>query len=218
MASRKVVTENDFAEMIAFLERFIFRFINICRAKPSLVEAVLFPIARKLRSDGFQGWTEVRGKLKELLLKNANDDLFKESLKQRIKYTPTAGKIIKYFFATIEDYLPWYLKGSHGNPTPDKTVLIVAELCWTEHIYPQNAQVVDHVLEQQKNAIGNLTLFAPEDYRSSSNSPFDEKIPYYSQSRLSGTRELASLKRWTERELLKREKELFKRAIDIYKI
>ncbi len=212
-----------FAEMVSLLERFMFRYVIICRQHHSDILKVVHAESGEIRKNP-SGYTlqSLKTKLQDLLDKKANDTFFKTSLDSLVySSNGTSNKPLKYFLITIEDYLRWYRSGAVGEPVcMDKSRVFTFSDTTIEHIYPNNASagVFDLNMEDLKQSIGNLTIMGAADNQAADDADFLTKRPIFSQSSAQMTKELASRTKWDRGEILTRTNELKEIATKVFKI
>lgn len=212
-----------FAEMVNVLERFIFRYVFICRQHHNEILKVVHAESGEIRKNP-SGYTlqSLKMKLQDLLDRKANDTFFKTSLDSLI-YSSNGGsnKPLKYFLITIEDYLRWYRSGAVGEPIClDKSRVFVFADTTIEHIYPNKASggVLDLNMEDMKQSIGNLTIMGAADNQAADDADFLTKRLIFGQSSAQMTKELALKTKWDRGEILTRASELKEIAAKVFKV
>lgn len=212
-----------FAEMVNLLERFLFRYVLICRQHHSHILNVVHAESGAIRKNP-SGYTlqSLKTKLQDLLDRKANDTFFKTSLDSLV-YNSNGGsnKPLKYFLITLEDYLRWYRAGAVGEPVcMDKSRVFTFADTTIEHIYPNRASAggFDHNMEDLKQTIGNLTIMGAADNQAADDADFGTKRPIFRQSSAQLTQELAAKTKWDRREILTRTAELKEMAAKVFKI
>ncbi|MEI6410554.1 MAG: DUF262 domain-containing HNH endonuclease family protein [Bacteroidota bacterium] len=222
MAAAKL-DHKKFAEVVSVMERFMFRYVIVCKQHHDPVLDLVQNEAMAIRRNP-SGYTlaNLKTKLQELLDKKADDTFFKTSLDSlRYKENNGSNKSLKYFLITIEDYLRWYRNGAVGQPEClDKSRLFTFADTTIEHIYPRNASgaVYDGGMDDLKNTIGNLTIMGPSDNGTVGNDAFLSKRPIYKQSTPTMNHEIANLTQWDRSSLLLRSTELKEIAAKVFKI
>ncbi len=217
------IDHKRFAEMVSLLERFLFRYVLICRQHHSHILNIVHAESGAIRKNP-SGYTlrSLEVKLQDLLDKKANDTFFKTSLDSLV-YNANGGsnKPLKYFLITLEDYLRWYQSGAVGQPLClDKSRVFTFADTTIEHIYPNRASapVFDPNMEDVKQTIGNLTIMGAADNQAADDEDFATKRLIFSQSSAQITKQLAVNTQWDRREILTRTNELKEMAAKIFKI
>ncbi|GLW23488.1 hypothetical protein Mame01_35310 [Microbispora amethystogenes] len=204
LAARMCVGEREFAELVHLLEKFAFRYKNICDGHATAASKHYYSMAKKLRqaaasSDSTSTWTELRTGLRQLINERAPDDKFKAQLVEKLRYDHSSQRgNIREFFTTLDDYWSWLQMGAQGSPKYSSGSVIDIEQATIEHIYPQHASPGDKNphLEERKHRLGNLSYWDPRDNVTAGNKSFSEKQSLFKLSKSSCTQALASLPVW----------------------
>jgi hypothetical protein len=209
-----------FAEAVALLERFVFRYKTIGNAHISPMTDLYLKHAKKIRDDAASyKMSSLRSDLTALADKMVPVDVFEASLRQ-LRYNKRGGNgHIRYLLIALEDYRAWVDKGANGVPKcRNKSSILDFSNTTLEHIYPRSAKPADKIadLEPLKDALGNLAVFGPEDNDALANKPFDEKKPMLVKSNISLNREVGSLAAWNKTALEKRTNDLVQMALKIF--
>ena len=198
----------ELAESVEFLAGFILRrfacgdssraygrwFVSACK---ELGETPLLNLKSFLQSKGFPG-----------------DTRFIEQLTRLNVYDSRYGRSILEYLERGQPY------GTDGKPHKEQVDLSSAQI---EHIMPQTLSAAwkqelgpqaERIYATWLNTVGNLTLSAynPELY----NHPFAEKREEYEKSKISLTRDLANIDKWTEQEMEERGHRLAQMASQIW--
>lgn len=193
--------QKQFSDVIFLVERFAFRCKIICQVHTGSLQKVYHEHALKIReSPSTYKTNELKTAFRNVVEAKASDKHFESSLIEQLSYQPNASnKYLKYFLATIEEFLPWYNKGATGKlQVREKTRIIdLAELT-IEHVYPQkpDPKTFDKSLEPLVNSLGNLTLLGPDDNDAVGNKGFVDKRAAYKNSTLKMNQEIGALKSW----------------------
>ena len=94
-------------------------------------------------------------------------------------------KLLKYLFATLNEYHKWYDEGAMGNPKAEKGKIINFEDVSIEHIFSQSPQSGDTKPEglEDVNELRNLTLLTlKENGEKVKNKPYTTKKNVYVDS------------------------------------
>ena len=198
-----------FAEAVASLERFVFRYKTIGNTHISPATKLYHEHALLIRNDprAYKVGT-LRAALEGLIKKYASGRRFSAAISE-LTYSPRGGGNgdIRYLLIAIEDYLQWHDEGAKGTPVcKDKTRVLDIANTTLEHIYPQKPDAKDHVaeLEPVKHAIGNLTILGPGENDAAGNKSFTDKRKAFEVSNLRINRLIAKNEDWTKADVDKR--------------
>lgn len=218
MSSARVQDESAFARLVGFLERVGFRYTVSGGHSGTLGEAY-FAQARLVRHDPSRSVDEVGAALAPVVARNAPDTQFRAGIQTRMRYT-ASGPLLKYFLCTVDDHLPWFRQGGKGSPSVKGMTVFDQKKVEIEHIYPRNPKPGEGrpAMDAVADRLGNLTIWAPSDNKAASNSPFAAKRTNYKDSESALTRELASLVRWTAKDVDERERELVEIACRVFEV
>lgn len=219
LLSLKNLEPKKFAEAIAALERFIFRFRTIGNAHITPMTEIYLRHAKKIRGDANYAIKELRKDLQELIDKAVPDSVFEANLSE-VRYSPRSGNgHIRYLLITLEDYAQWYEGGANGVPKcKDKTRVFDFSNTTLEHVYPRSAKGSEKVenLEKNKHALGNLTIFGPNDNDAAANKSFAEKRPVLQSSDLKLNRDIGAHADWTADRVEQRTQSLVNMALKVF--
>lgn len=219
-----MVEENLFAETIASIERFMFRYKTISNIHAGPMISVYCEHAKKIREKGDDNRRKVenlRKDLKKLIEEHVPEKVFAENLR-KIKYTPSKrnSPSIRYLLITINDYMRWFEEGGLGVPhCMDKSRVFDFDNLDIEHIYPQNAEksLRDTDLESVKHTLGNLTVLDRRENSASGNILPSKKRDAFSKSSIKINQDIAfNCNEWTKQKIECRTEELIKMAIKIF--
>ena len=197
-----------FAEAVASLERFVFRYKTIGNAHISPATKLYHEHAVLIRKDpGAYKVGTLRAALKGLIEKYASGKRFAAAISE-LTYSPRGGNgHIRYLLIAIEDYLQWYEEGANGTPVcKDKTRVLDIANTTLEHIYPQKLDAKDRAAEMEpvKHALGNLTILGPGENDAAGNKSFPDKRKAFEESNLRINRQIAKNNTWTNTDVDKR--------------
>lgn len=210
--------EDEFSKLVNLLERFVFRYITIVKARPSRLADLYYNHARAIRNTSVSySLKTLEADLKSIIVRDADDTLFAKSLGNLDYSESSQRKIIKHLLTTIEDHYDWLRRGAHGMPKPDKTKVWDMQPNTIEHVYPQNPTSPIANLEPVKHKIGNLSFWGSGSNAAASNKMFVDKKPMYAISTVELNRELAKLADWNRAELDKRQQDLIQKSLEIFK-
>jgi len=219
LLSMRLLPAATFADAVASIERFVFRYKTIVNAHATPMTNIYLKHASEIRKSTSWSITQLRSDLSELIDKYASDSIFETAIRE-MKFAPKrSNRHIRYFLVTLEDFKRWYDSGAEGRPKcKDKTRVFDLNKITLEHIYPQNAAEGDEhpELEEVKHEIGNLTILGPEDNNALANKDFDEKLAAFSASNLVLNRELAEHGDWNKQHVKSRTENLAEAALKIF--
>ena len=219
LLSLQRLDEKQFAEAVASIERFVFRFKTIGNSHIGPMTKIYLLHAKKVREQTNYKIKELREDLQKLANKAVPNSVFKANLNE-VKYSPSGGNgYIRYMLITLEDYAKWYEQGAQGIPRcKEKTRVFDFPNTTLEHVYSQSAKRADEVpaLEASKHTIGNLTIFGPRDNSAVANKSYAEKRDVLKDSNLKLNREIGKNATWTKVHVTKRTETLIKMALKVF--
>jgi len=215
----RALDAKKFAEAVAIIERFVFRYKTIGNAHIGPATEIYLKHSKKIRESSSDSIKSLRSDLRMLINRAVPDSVFEANLRE-IKYSTRGGNgHIRYLLITLEDYLQWYEQGAQGIPKcKDKSRIFDFSNTTLEHIYPQSVEIEkQHVgLEKVKHTIGNLTIFGPDDNDKLANKPFPEKRIVLSSSHLRLNREIGKYEEWTSEIINERTDRLVSIALKVF--
>ncbi|MFR3728285.1 DUF262 domain-containing protein [Lacrimispora sp.] len=160
IASTKL-SHDKFNDIVQVLEKFMFRYKGVCNNKHQKLGNIFMKEALKIRENpGAYRISSLTAQLRPLINESAGDDVFKEKLKS-MKYVERGNnKLIKYLFATLNEYHKWYDDNAEGKPKAEKGKIINFEDVSIEHIFSQSPQDGDTIPDglDDVNELKNLTI------------------------------------------------------------
>lgn len=208
-----------FAEAVAALERFVFRYKTIGNAHISPMTELYLTQSKKIRETNNYSVGELRTALATLVQKVVPDGVFEAALRE-LKYSTKGGNTpIRYLLTTLEDYSKWLGDGANGMPKcKDKTHIFDFSNTTIEHIYPRSAPAASQEaeLEKSKHFLGNLTIFGPDENNKVKNKSFAEKRSVLQASSLKLNRTIGENASWTSDLVAKRTDSLVKMAMKVF--
>jgi len=209
-----------FAEAVATLERFVFRYKTIGNAHVSPMTDLYQRNAKAIRDNpkAYKLKT-LRDELTELVDKQVPEALFRAKLKETQYTTRGGNSFIRYMLLTLEDYRDWVEEGAAGIPKcRDKTTVIDFGNTTVEHIYPRSAKAPHKVtaLEPIKDSLGNLTIFGPYETDKAANKSFPDKRPIFKKSKIRMNRDLAEFTEWNAAAVKSRTNDLIDLAAKVF--
>ena len=215
----RLLDAKEFADAVAILERFVFRYKTIGNAHISPATGLYLRHASKIRSTNTYAIKDLKNDLATLVSEKVPDGVFEARLRE-LKYSERSGNApIRYLLIALEDYSMWYEQGAQGSPKcRDKTRVFDFSNTTIEHIYPQSvdAEDKDAGLEEIKHTLGNLTIFGPDDNDKQGNRPFLKKRDVLVASNLKLNRDLGNNDQWTEDKVNERTNQLVKMAVRVF--
>ena len=219
LLSLEKLKPEKFAEVVATLERFFFRFKTIGKAHEGSMTGVYLRHAKEIRDGSSFEIKGLRSDLQGLITKKVPDGIFEANLSE-LRYSPSRGNgYIRYLVITLEDYAKWYEDGANGVPRcHDKNRVFDFSNTTLEHIYPRSAKDSDKNkdLEKVKDALGNLTVFGPNDNNAAANKSFAEKRQILKGSNLKLNREISAYNLWTADQVKQRADGLIAMALKVF--
>ena len=219
LLSLQTLDAKKFAQAVAVIERFVFRFKTIGNMHIASATNLYLRHARMIRETPKYNINALRMDLRVLSEKAVPDSVFKANLNE-VKYSARRGNgHICYMLITLEDFSRWYEQGAQGVPKcKDKTRVFDVPNTTLEHVYPQSAEKADRVpsLEAVKHTIGNLTVLGPNDNNAVANKPFVAKRAVLSESNLKLNRDIGANDEWTAADVNKRTETLIRMALKVF--
>ncbi|WP_160330376.1 GmrSD restriction endonuclease domain-containing protein [Sphaerimonospora mesophila] len=203
LAACRCVDEKRFAELVHMLEKFAFRYKNICDGHASAASKHYYATAKNLRVFARTGmqptWDKLTTELRKLVDERAPAHKFKAQLVEKLRYDhPTQRGNIRELLTTLDDYWSWLQQGGKGSPKHSTGLVVDIDQATIEHIYPQNSasKNKNEDLEKIKHRLGNLSYWDPRDNVTAANRPFTEKRALFANSQSALTRSLSVLPDW----------------------
>jgi hypothetical protein len=209
-----------FSEIVQALERFCFRYSIMVEA--STLEAVAAynrhaVDIRRAPADYKIG--TLMADLRDLLERNAPDDVFRSRLSEFRYPRSESKKPLKYFLMTLEHYVRWYDEGAQGRPVcRDLMRVLDFENATIEHIYAENAAAPDPDLEPLVDTLGNLTILSPKENDAAGDKPFDAKRPYLEKSTSTLNNQIAKVAEWNLAAVEQRQEHLIQMGIRVFSL
>ncbi len=191
-------------KLVSFLEKFFFRML-ICNQKiPNDVVLLLIKSSKEIR---LNPKIKIDLLIQELRTSMPDDKIFEQSFSTYVSPNKNTSFYILY---KIELFLSGRAAPVTDNP---KQVNV-------EHIMPQTLPEHGwkHVKKYQKvylNRLGNLTLLS-KSLNVTNGTFLQKKNKYYSKSSVKMTQQLNSYDKWRKKEMNDRQKELAKKALEIW--
>lgn len=209
-----------FSEVVQALERFCFRYSIMVEASTLEAVAVYNRHAvdiRRAPADYKIG--TLMADLRDLLERNAPDDVFRSRLSELRYPRSESKKPLKYFLMTLEHYVRWYDEGAQGRPVcRDLMRVLDFENATIEHIYAENAAALDPDLEPLVDTLGNLTILSPKENDAAGDKPFDAKRPYLEKSTSTLNNQIAKVAEWNLAAVEQRQEHLIEMGISVFSL
>lgn len=221
LLSLTLLTPPRFAEAVAMIERFVFRYKTIGNAHISPMTKIYEKHAKAIRdAPATYKMKSLRDELTVLLNVQVPAPLFRAKLEE-LRYVTRGGgnAALRYMLLTIEDYRDWIDDGAAGVPKcKDKTSTVEFLGTTIEHVYPRSAEAGDKVqtLESLKDTLGNLTILGPNEQKKAGNKPFEGKQAILKKSKIRLNREIGDLAKWDATAVKARSKSLIDLAVKIF--
>ncbi len=213
-----------FSDLIQILERFVFRYVIICKQYLGNLLKIYYEEAELIRLQKTTYNTQNLLNRLRALQDQADDEMFARRLDD-LRYSRDGGNgPIKYFLITLEYYYRWYEEGANNTPIcRDKERVYDFIDSTIEHIYPYSAKPEDiqEEIEPLKNSIGNLTILGQDDNKAGANDPFliKQGNNIFSNSSLRmNVQMIANQAEWSRAVVESRTSELIAMALKIFSI
>lgn len=207
-----------FSEIVQVLEKFCFRYSVMVEAPKVEAVAVFNRHAVEIRRDPgqYRPKTLIQD-LHEVLALHAPDDVFKDRLGS-LRYPRTESrKPLKYFLTTLEHYVQWFDDGAQGRPVcRDIARIIDFENTTIEHVYPENAEPIDALLDPLVDTLGNLTILSPGENIAAGDKTFDRKKPYFARSHCTLNHQISQEPLWSAEVVERRQARLINMALAVF--
>jgi len=194
------LSHEKFSDLVQILEKFMFRYKGICNNKHQKLSEIFMKEALVIRNEpSTYRISSLTNQLRTLINESAGDDLFKEKLKTMKYIERGSNKLLKYLFATLNEYHKWYDEGVTGNPKPEKGKIINFEDVSIEHIFSQSPQSGDIKPEELEdvNELRNLTLLTlKENGEKVKNKPYVTKRTVYIDSEYDINKKFEAYEEW----------------------
>ena len=211
-AAWEQLAPDNFVRALKMISIISFRYTVVSALNPNELESIYHTAARAIIEKRATTPSEIFTLLKPIYVP---DHKFMNDFATLA--IPTSGqrkKIVKYILARLESQL----SDRFCDPETDPASI--------EHILPENpTQEWEQSFprtqwEAAVYRLGNLTLLAPSDNRRVGNALYHEKRAVYGQSAYTLTRQIPDLapEEWTPALLERRQQELARRAVDIWRI
>jgi hypothetical protein len=215
--------EAKFYELVRVLEVFFFRYKHICQNKIDSATTRYLKACRAINDNTFT-IQNFKKDLRELIDKDANDDVFMSRLKELNYVNPKKGdnRGLRYLLIGLEDHWRWFKDGmKEGYSGKEKNIDYSAVYEFSsmtlEHIYPQNPATRDMNLEELLNEIGNITLLDPSLNSSLGNVAYEKKLNYLvNGSKLHLNKEFSNYPVWNRQSIKERQENILNAAVRVF--
>lgn len=213
LAAMQYFPPKEIHKLLSKAVNWSYRLIILRRSGSGSVEAAYCKAAVDIRKGSIKNTNDVKAALSDIL---PSDDEFFDAFKMaRI----TKDKIARYTMRQIEDELQ-----KKKNNSPELVTNTEASKVNLEHILPKSSSQEDwpSFTDDEKGAyayrIGNMTLLSSKTNRKQASKPWSEKVNAYKQSELVLNRDIIKCKEWGPEEIDKRQAQLAKIALRIWKL
>lgn len=194
------LSHDKFSDLVQVLEKFMFRYKGVCNNKHQKLSDIFMKEALVIRSaPNAYRISNLTNQLRPLINESAGDDLFREKLRSMKYIERGSNKLLKYLFATLNEYHKWYDDGAMGNAKAEKGKIINFEDVSIEHIFSQSPQSGDVRPEelQDVNELRNLTLLTlKENGERVKNKPYVTKRTVYVDSEYDINKKFEAYEEW----------------------
>lgn len=213
---------DKFVEIITLLEVFFFRFKTICNGQAARITEVYNKHAIKIREEQNYDISLLKKDLQALLDKNANDEIFKKFLVEKLKYSTKgrSNKPIKFFLIYVDYYWDSYSAKDAILQTNGNHVLFSLTDCTLEHVYPQKASnaCLNDQMEMIKHDVGNLVIFDTRENIQLGNDEYTTKKDKISNSSPKLNKYFDIIDSWDETEIEKRTGLLIELGLKVFRL
>ena len=200
LISATKLSHDKFSDLVQVLEKFMFRYKGVCNNKHQKLSEIFMKEALVIRSSpNTYRISSLTNQLRPLISESAGDDLFREKLKSMKYVERGSNKLLKYLFATLNEFHKWYDEGATGNPKAEKGKIINFEDVSIEHIFSQSPQAGDDKPEglEDVNELRNLTLLTlKENAEKVKNKPYAMKRTVYIDSEYDINQKFEEYEEW----------------------
>lgn len=224
LAGARTMSQKDFAQMLFTIERFAFRYKNVCNGHADSAGRVYNQQAKYLRKHPKQKWpfSGFIAELKKLIDSDADEATFRSRIDKQLRYDRQGQRNnIKWILGALEDCHSWLHedpKKRPNYPTLDTAMSLELDPAHIDHIYPQNPKSpdVEASLEPVKHYLGNLTLLEGKHNIIGGNTPFSRKRDIYkNMNRIQETKSLARNHTWTKQKVAARQDRIVESAVQL---
>lgn len=188
-AFESITSKEDLQKLLSSMVTTYVRYNVIGRLENSLLENVVFELARTLRTQ-----PDSKAAIETLRNFAPDDDGFATAFQTAIV---TDRSIARYILREIES----------SRRTTEELEVALPPRVHVEHIYPQTPRPGERWIEHTNalNRLGNLSLLSRKLNTTIKNASFPEKKPYYAQSELYITQDLAQFDNWSPSKIAERQ-------------
>ncbi|OBJ57445.1 hypothetical protein A9W94_01545 [Mycobacterium asiaticum] len=224
LSAARTVNQAQFVDLLFTLERFAFRYKNVCNGHADAAAKHYYTEAKEIRlhPQVKRPSENLLDRLQNLLETDADLSQFRTRMATQLRYNRQGQRNnIKWALALLDDCHSWLHEDKSKRdaiPALDTIVSLNLDVAQLDHIYPQNPKALDvnADLEPLKHTLGNLTLLDGKHNQIGSNTPFTAKKQIYSQlNKVQETQLLANLQEWTKYELQARQNRIIDAVTEI---
>ncbi|MFH4908277.1 DUF262 domain-containing protein [Staphylococcus cohnii] len=197
-------SENDILQFILILENLIVRNFVVAGKVANKFETSFSRIAYNITNQNLYNIDEIIEEMKSLIINDEDFVYFFETFSIKKK------NVIRFLFRTLHNY-----------ENKETRILRDNNKIHIEHIMPQTIGEWDIDYDTYENYLwrfGNLTLLADEYNKSITNKAFEIKQEIYDKSNINLTKELVYYEKWTDKEIIKRQKHLAEIALKVWNL
>lgn len=224
VAATETLTPKRFAEVVAMVERFFFRYKTISRGHISRVSSIYRKHIDRMRTNGKDYDIEVlRTDLNKALSDGGDVEVFRAGLAQ-IRYynNPNIRSLILYFLTTIESYSTWAQTGvstskkkAHIPIASDPLDPYIPSRMTIEHVASQSS-ISSAQDEDLYHSLGNLTVATDKDQQILGSKAYSEKKEIYAKSGRYITSMISTFDTWDAEQIRDRQNILIEIAEKVF--
>lgn len=218
LLAAEAVNPKMFLTVSDILERFLFRYIVMCKGPVVSLKKILGTHSLLMRKEphGFRT-NDFTAALQELLDIHANDQIFEERIRA-LQYGKGENPKIRYLLIMHEHMFNWHSKKRAGAPKcADPTRYLDFKNMAIEHIHSQQPAEASE-LDLVTQSIGNLTIISAGENDALANKKFEEKKPTFAASHMALNREISEYDVWDKAHYDARLQSLVDRSLAIFSL
>lgn len=211
MLAIKELDEKKQERIFKMCEVVSFRYLTICSRNPNALEDIYNKICLKISNSKIVEIEEIAKNLAPIYIK---DEEFKDSFSSKILSTKSNKKIVKYILIKIEEYIDNAFTYSIEDPKVTIEHILPENPCdgWNKHFTKQET-------EEYTYRLGNYTLLKDKKNNDIGNDLYINKKEIYKYSSVAITKSIpAYYEEWNTENINKRQRELAKKAVEIWRI
>lgn len=223
LAAAKLTDSKMFVKILTATSIFFFRYITVCKSSPKEVGRLFGKHANLIKRNEFN-FDALLQEMHTEILKNANDTVFAEALRNQFHYQkkPSVSQKIRYFFIQIEVNQKFIKKevAKKDRVTIKNKLYPIEKSNTVDHITPQSVTVSNADRGPLTHTIGNLSVLSNHDNSIAGDKPLLRKINYFEASNMFINQYFVNRKKseWTAEDVIDREKLLIEWAQKVFSI